>query len=292
MTRPQFRRIPLLLTLLLLAAACGSDTSVTPPDPNDPPPWGPPDGAQLVWPLANVDEPDADSISFPYGPRALPSRYDFHAGIDLPASPGTPVYSVLPGRVVLVSNWDGSSTGPGNAVLVAHSGDRSTSYLHLRQIEVQEGDSLQVGERLGTVGQTGASTPHLHLGYFVGLPRDTRVRDERLSRNPLELLAHDDPDAPTGEFTETQVLLSVPLQAMTIRSIALSGSGDSRTLDYYDIVVRGAQPRDDQMQNGVHIDAGRPDAGWFELRLRPTTFIPDRVTITDIFGDTIADLSR
>lgn len=292
MNRPLFYRIPFLLMPLLVVAACGSDTPVTPPDPSDPPPGGPPAGAELVWPLANVDEPDADSVSFPFGPRALPSRYDFHAGIDLPASPGTPVYSVLPGRVVLVSRWDGSSTGPGNAVLVAHSEDRSTSYLHLREIEVQEGDSLELGERLGTVGQTGASTPHLHLGYFVGLPRDTRVRDERLSRNPLELLVHDDPTPPTGEFTETRVLLNIPIQAMTIRSIELSGQGDSRVLDYYEIVARGAQPRDEQMQNGVHIDSGRPDAGWFELRLRPTTFTPDRVIITDIFGDTIADLSR
>ncbi len=284
-------RLAFCLVGLWFMAGCDSSTP-TPPEGNGESPTGPPAGAELVWPLANTDLPDADSVSFPYGPRALPSRYDFHAGIDLPASPGTPVHAVLPGRVVLVSRWDGSSTGPGNAVLVAHSGDRSTSYLHLREIEVAEGDSLELGERLGTVGQTGAATPHLHLGYFVGLPRDTRVRDERLSRNPLELLPHQGPEDPAIEFTETRAILSVPLQSMTIRSIELIGQDDSRVLDYYSIVALGATPRDEQNQNGVFIDSGRPEDGRFDLFLRPAEFVPDRVVITDVFGTVIADVSR
>lgn len=283
-----------MLTTAVLLAAAGCESGSSPILPgNDPPPRSPPPGAEIVWPLALTDEPDADSVSYPYGPRALPSRYDFHAGIDLPAAPGTPVYSVLPGRVILVSHWDGQTTGPGNAVLVAHSEDRSTSYLHLRDIEVQEGDSLELGERLGTVGQTGATTPHLHLGYFVGLPRDTRVRDERLSRNPLEILPHRDPDPPGIEFTGTGVVLQVSLQKMTIRAIELLGpEGDSRTLDYYEVVARGFTARDEQQQFGVLIDAGRPEDGRFELPLRPVDFVPDRVIVTDIRGEVLADGER
>jgi murein DD-endopeptidase MepM/ murein hydrolase activator NlpD len=285
-------RVTLLaIAALLFLSACDSGSSVEPPE-NGPEPPSPPAGAEVVWPLALTDAPDADSVSFPYGPRALPSRYDFHGGIDLPESPGTPVYSVLPGRVVLVSTWDGSSTGPGNAVLVAHSDDRATSYLHLREIEVAEGDSLELGERLGTVGSTGAATPHLHLGYFVGLPRDTRVRDERLSRNPLELLPHETPDAPTGEFTGSGVVLDVPLQGMTIQSIQLSGQGESRTLDYYEIVARGFTPRDETVQNGVQIGAERPEEGRFSLPLRPLEFAPDRVVVTDFRGEVLLDLRR
>ncbi len=283
----------LALLLLLVVAACDSSSGVTGSDEDDvvEPPQ-PPAGAQIVWPLDLTDQPDADSISFPYGPRALATRYDFHGGIDIPATPGTPVYSVLPGRVVLVSHWDGSSSGPGNAVLVAHSEDRSTSYLHLRNIEVSQGDSLELGERLGTVGQTGAVTPHLHLGYFVGLPRDTNVRDERLSRNPLELLPHTEAEPIQGEFTADGVVLDVPIQRMTIRSIELSGQGDARTLDYYEIVARGFTPRDEQVQNRVHIDAGRPADDRFDLPLRPLDFTPDRVVVTDIYGEVILDISR
>ncbi len=289
--RSTFVGFAVLGAALLSSGACDSP-GITPPSSGEETTVGPPPGAEIVWPLRLTDDVDADSVSFPYGPRALATRYDFHAGIDLPASPGTPVYSVLPGRVVLVSRWDGSSTGPGNAVLVAHSEDRSTSYLHLREIEVVEGDSLEMGERLGTVGQTGASTPHLHLGYFVGLPRDTRVRDERLSRNPLELLPHGEPLAVTGEFTGQGVTLSVPLQQMTIRTIELSGEGDSRMLDYYEIAARGFNPRKEQVQNRVHIDAGRPEDGRFDLPLNPLDFTPDRVVVTDIYGETLLDLSR
>ena len=78
------------------------------------------------------------------------------------------------------------------------------------------------------MGQTGAVTPHLHLGYFVGLPRDTSVRDERLSRNPLDLLPHTEAQPIEAEFTIQGVVLDVPIQRMTIRSIELSGQGDSR----------------------------------------------------------------
>lgn len=277
--------------LAVVLGACDSGSTVEPPGNGSQPP-SPPTGAEVVWPLALVDGPDADSVSYPFGPRALPSRYDFHGGIDLPDSPGTPVYAVLPGRVVLVSTWDGSSSGPGNAVLVAHSGDRATSYLHLREIEVAEGDSLELGARLGTVGSTGAATPHLHLGYFVGLPRDTRVRDERLSRNPLELLPHRPPPALTGEFTENGVVLAVPLQGMTIQAIQLSGEGESRTLDYYEIVARGSTPRDATVQNGVQIGAERPEGGRFSLPLRPLEFAPDRVVVTDFMGEVLLDLRR
>jgi murein DD-endopeptidase MepM/ murein hydrolase activator NlpD len=284
------RTLSVGVAVAAVVAAC--DSAPTPPSTGDPGPTGPPPGAEIVWPLANDDRADADSVSFPYGPRALATGYDFHAGVDLPAGIGTPVHAVLPGRVVLVSKWDGTSTGPGNAVLVAHSEDRSTSYLHLHEIEVAEGDSLELGDRLGTVGRTGASTAHLHLGYFVGLPRDTRVRDERLSRNPLEILPHDDPPAIAGTFVGDTAVLEVPLQQMTIRSITLSGDGDSRQLDYYDIVARGSTPRDESVQNRVQMDAGRPETGRFELRLRPLDFIPDRVVVTGIRGATIVDLSR
>jgi murein DD-endopeptidase MepM/ murein hydrolase activator NlpD len=276
--------------MLALIVAC--DSSPTPPIPVNDEPVGPPPGAEVVWPLGNTDELDTDSISFPFGPRALATRYDFHAGIDIPADLGTPVYSVLPGRVVLVSRWDGTSTGPGNAVLVAHSEDRSTSYLHLDRIEVAEGDSLELGERLGTVGRTGASSHHLHLGFFVGLPRDTRVRDERLSRNPLELLPNRDPPSVSATFTDTEVVLDLPLQQMTVRTIRLYGGEESRDLDYYAIVERGWDPRKEQVQNGIHIDVGRPSDGRFTLPLRPLQFTPDRVVVTDISGSTILDAAR
>lgn len=290
--RRRSRRV-LLAGAIALLVGCDS----TPTEENrwpDPEPGEPAPTKEIAWPLANSESEDADSVHAPFGPRALPSGYDFHAGVDLPASTGTRTNAVLPGRVVLVSHWDGSSTGPGNAVLVAHSEERFTSYLHLESISVAEGDSVEAGEKVGTVGGTGASYPHLHLGYFVGLSRDTRVRDERKSRNPLEILPHGDPEGITVAFDADSVTLDLPLQRMTIVALELSGQGESRTVDYYDVVALGSSARDERVQGGVHLTAGRPSGGRFDLTLRPSpeSFVPDRVVAVDIRGDTLLDARR
>ena len=278
-------RLGVLVLLAPLLAGCGAgptDEGKWPEEPEPP-------IKSLVWPLANTGDVDADSVHAPFGPRALPGGYDFHAGIDLPAPIGTPVNAVLPGRVILVSRWDGSSTGPGNAVLVAHSDDRSTSYLHLESISVAEGDSVEAGEKVGTAGRTGASYAHLHLGYFVGLPRSTRTRDERRSRNPLEVLPHTPLDDVPVTFQGESVVLDLPLQQMTLQTLELSGAGTTRRVSYYDIVARGSSARDEQLQDGIHLDASRPAGGRFDLTLTPSpgTFSPERVTALDFNGDTL-----
>ncbi|HSH46023.1 MAG TPA: M23 family metallopeptidase, partial [Longimicrobiales bacterium] len=118
-----------------------------------------------IWPLAGTPEADADSVHSPFGPRALPGGYDFHAGIDLPAPRGTPVRTVLAGEVIDVAPWNGSSSA-GNRVNVRHESGHVTAYLHLDSITVTEGQWLERGDQLGTVGSTGATYNHLHLGYF------------------------------------------------------------------------------------------------------------------------------
>lgn len=250
-----------------------------------------PAAPEAIWPISETAAFDADSVHAPYGPRALPSRYDFHAGIDIPAPTGAPVVAVMAGKVTQIPRSTAAS-GPGNAVTVAHSGNRATSYLHLHEIHVEVGDRLEQGEVLGTVGRTGATYPHLHFGYFVDLPASTR--DERYSRNPLELLPHGTPEAIHGAFAGNTVSLDVPLRRMTIRSVELVGAGDERLVDYYAVVARGATPRDQQVQFGVHLDAGRPASGKFSLELTPspTDFAPEQVIVTGIHGDTLLHARR
>jgi murein DD-endopeptidase MepM/ murein hydrolase activator NlpD len=40
--------------------------------------------------------------------------------------------------------------------------------MHLQDINVEEGDLVQPGQQIGTIGATGASAgPHLHWGLYV-----------------------------------------------------------------------------------------------------------------------------
>ena len=250
-----------------------------------------PEAPEMVWPLGNVASADADSVHAPYGPRWI-GAYDFHAGVDLPAPTGTPVHAVMEGTVVQVRTWNGTSSGAGNAVLVLHSDRRATSYLHLDEIHVAEGDRLERGEVLGTVGRSGATYPHLHLGYFVDLSGNSV--DERRSLNPLELLPHGDPEPITASFAEGSVELDVPLRRMTIRSVELHGSEGRRAVDYYDVVARGSTARNERVQGGIRFSADRPSAGRFRLTLEPepADLSPDRVVVIGIRGDTLLDARR
>lgn len=242
-----------------------------------------------VWPLSGTSAADGDSVHAPFGPRKLPSRYDFHAGIDLPAPRGTPVLSVLAGEVVNVTPWNGTSSA-GNYVIVRHESGEATAYLHLDRIDVAAGQQLEAGEQLGAVGRTGATYNHLHLTYFRTLNSD--AMDERQSFNPLELLAHGRAAEMSAIFDTDSVIVDVPLQQMTIRTIEVFGENDSRLLDYYEIVRQGSSVRDSQIQNDVYIDASRPSNGRFTLTLRPLSFQPVRVVVTDVDGKVLVDRSE
>ena len=119
----------------------------------------------LAWPLA------APSIGDPFGPRGN----SWHAGIDLPAPLGTPVYSARSGQVV----WAGWRDGWGLLVTVAHGRGERTMYAHLSRIDVRVGVWVAQGVRVGRVGATGRATgPHLHF--------EVRVRNA--SVDPLRAL--------------------------------------------------------------------------------------------------------
>ncbi|MQA26007.1 MAG: peptidoglycan DD-metalloendopeptidase family protein, partial [Micromonosporaceae bacterium] len=88
----------------------------------------------------------------------------------------TPVRSAAAGRVVQA----GPFGGYGNYVCLAHAQVRgqqmTTCYAHLSQILVRKGQVIPVGDYLGRVGSTGASTgPHLHFEVRLGgRPTDPR----------------------------------------------------------------------------------------------------------------------
>ncbi len=90
------------------------------------------------------------------------NEWKAHLGVDYAAPTGTPVRTVANGVV----DFAGAQNGYGNVVLVKHPQGSTTLYAHLSQIGVRKGQSLEQGERIGAVGQTGWATgPHLHFEF-------------------------------------------------------------------------------------------------------------------------------
>lgn len=94
------------------------------------------------------------------------SRY--HTGLDFRAASGTPIHSVLAGVVVYAGN---SGDWAGNHVAVRHPDGKTTMYSHMSRMAVSTGQTVQTGQVIGYVGQTGrAFGPHLHFElYPVGV---------------------------------------------------------------------------------------------------------------------------
>jgi murein DD-endopeptidase MepM/ murein hydrolase activator NlpD len=113
-----------------------------------------------------------------------------HDAIDILAPEGTPVIAAAPGRVEkLFLSEEG-----GNTVYV-RSGDRRQIfyYAHLASYApgLREGQAVQAGQVLGTVGYTGnadPAAPHLHFAVSNADPRQGWSQ-EALAINPYPLLA-------------------------------------------------------------------------------------------------------
>lgn len=83
----------------------------------------------------------------------------FHGGLDLKASPGTPVQAAASGSVALSKNLFYT----GNTVILDYGYGIFTVYTHLSKLKVKEGSQVKIGDLLGLSGKTGRVTgPHLH----------------------------------------------------------------------------------------------------------------------------------
>ena len=111
----------------------------------------------LIWPVSG-------RITSPFGWRILWGRPNFHTGIDIGASYGTPVGAAASGKVVL-AGWDG---GYGRCVVINHGGGLATRYAHLSRIDVNLGEQVNRGEVIGNIGESGnADGPHLHFEVII-----------------------------------------------------------------------------------------------------------------------------
>ncbi len=86
-----------------------------------------------------------------------------HNAIDVAAATGTPVMAANNGIVTFASDLIIS----GNVVVLDHGYGLFSSYVHLDEIFVQDGDEVKKGQIVGSVGATGYATgPHLHWSIW------------------------------------------------------------------------------------------------------------------------------
>ncbi len=100
-------------------------------------------------------------ITSRFGYRISPftGKMTLHAGLDIAAAPGSPVYAPADGVVVFAS-YDESY---GKLISIDYGYGVSTRFGHLSQIYVQAGQRVNKWDVVGAVGNTGRSTgPHLH----------------------------------------------------------------------------------------------------------------------------------
>ncbi|EAI5397132.1 M23 family metallopeptidase [Campylobacter upsaliensis] len=109
------------------------------------------------WPITNK------GVTGKFGWREHPilKRKEFHPGIDLAASIGTPIYAPASG-VVEFSGY--SNNGYGYNVILLHNFGFKSVFAHMtRKDVVKAGDFVNKGDLIGYTGNTGLSTgPHLH----------------------------------------------------------------------------------------------------------------------------------
>ena len=123
--------------------------------------------AERLWRGPFVRPVDGDRPGTGFGSRRVINGKPRspHGGIDFPAPTGAEVRAVNRGRVALV----GEFYFPGRLVILDHGLGLYTLYFHLDTVAVTEGDRVDRGQTLGTVGATGRATgPHLHFGAQVG----------------------------------------------------------------------------------------------------------------------------
>lgn len=196
----------LSLFLLLMLAACANtkaietpagvvSTKLIPTSTSSPPTSSPSTPTQEIdcdpftadfcitnghFVLQRPTHPPANDLidpTYPYGSTANGTR-DPHHGVEFSNPSGTPVFAAAEG-IVLFAGADAQaiySPWPnyyGNLVVIEHRDKLFTLYAHLSKIDVERGQSVFLGDKIGEVGRTGVAIgSHLHFEVRRGSGED------------------------------------------------------------------------------------------------------------------------
>ena len=133
--------------------------------------------ASRLWTTAFV-RPVPQAANSAFGTRSIfnGKPRNSHGGADFLSPAGTPIQAPNAGRIAVARSLYFS----GNTVIIDHGLGVFSTLAHLSRIDVEEGEMVTPGQRVGLVGATGRVTgAHLHWAVRAG---DARV-------DPLSLLA-------------------------------------------------------------------------------------------------------
>jgi murein DD-endopeptidase MepM/ murein hydrolase activator NlpD len=117
-----------------------------------------------------------------FGEYGMWSRY--HTGLDFRAAYGTPIRAVKSGVVLYAGN---SGNWAGNHVAIKHADGKTTMYSHMSSMSARVGQTVQAGQVIGRVGETGrAFGAHLHFELY---PAGVKYGDVYKAINPQPWLA-------------------------------------------------------------------------------------------------------
>ncbi len=112
--------------------------------------------SKFAWPVRG-------KILSQYGAK---SNGLFNDGINISATKGTQVKAAENGVVAYAGN---EVKGMGNLIIVQHAGGWMTVYAHMDSLAVKRGTRVNVGQQIGTVGETGkVDVPQLHFEIRKG----------------------------------------------------------------------------------------------------------------------------
>lgn len=116
-------------------------------------------GGNWFWPTAR--------------PYVISSQYGWrwgkmHYGIDISGTGrGSPIYAANNG-VVEKADYNGTN---GNYIYINHNNGYYSVYAHLESIKVVKGQTVEGGQLIGTMGDSGYATGvHLHFSIYSGIP--------------------------------------------------------------------------------------------------------------------------
>ncbi len=124
-------------------------------------------GGVMLWPVPGYTKLRS---TFKMRVHPITGVYKLHTGIDIPAPKGTSFLAANSGVVVKA----GYNTAYGNMVMIDHGGGVSTLYAHGDKIMVTLGQTVNQGDVVLQVGETGYATgPHAHFEVRInGTPVD------------------------------------------------------------------------------------------------------------------------